>query len=143
MADAERSMDEQLKREMLSWLADAREAAHGAGDFLAGQAPDVVRDLIVLARVESTVMLVGSALMIGLLILAFRRTGRAIDGLPANSDADVPLVLLALLIGMAIIFLAIVFACNVHDFLASWFTPRVYVIEYLADLVGAASGGGD
>lgn len=135
--------DAELRREMAGWLSDIRENAGQARNFVLDQAPLVVRDLVAMGRAESTLWLLG---WIASLVIAGCLLRRTIRLVRLNwEDADEPtmaLCCLALVWLAAWVFASAVgIACCLHDFVTAWFAPRIFVIEYVADMLGTMHGG--
>lgn len=135
--------DAELRREMAGWLSDIRENAGGAKEFLLDQAPLVVRDLVAMGRAEMTLWLVGWILSLAMACWSVRRFSRLVR---RNwEDADEPT---AVFFGFGMFGLCIWavvsltgIACCLHGFITAWFAPRIFVIEYVADMLGTMHGG--
>jgi hypothetical protein len=133
---------EQAER-LLKVIADGMEEGK---EFVVGQAPDVVQELILWGRVTSVCWVSLMLLLAAVCFLVFRWFKRRWDGLPekerwqsANTyssslyphDYGVGWVV-ALSVGWVWVLTAVIMAI---ESLQVWLAPKVYVVEYLADVV--------
>lgn len=124
-------MSPELQQELAKWLGGLRENAGQAKDSVLDQAPRVIHDLVAMGRAEST-----ACVVIGLAMLAVgaQWTRRlCIKSFKEMDDGP------AFLGGMAMFGAALagllVAVAHAHQFVASWFAPRVYVIETIGSML--------
>lgn len=109
-------------------LQKAMEVAEKTGDFVTDQAPDVVQQL--LAWKFAQALVVGLMCAVVFLICAYHvyrvlRSDRA-------EDWHEPVVILCTLFGAPSLMLAVPYLL---DALQIWLAPKVYLIEYTANLI--------
>ncbi len=134
-------MNEKLQTELTTWLQAIRENGEGAKEFALAQAPDIVREMVALGRLEMTVLAVSCVALIGITIRFMPRWIKTAFLCDEATDAQSAFAFGAALlsgIGSAIAMLLIV--GNLHDLFAAWFAPRVYVLEQAATMLGKMAG---
>lgn len=135
--------DDKTRDILVGWLEAIGEATKGAKDFVLEQAPEVVRDVVALGRAEMTVQLVLAAAGIVMAQWVARLCCRwfdqaKVDGAQEDQLAGYATAFIGVcLFGIAAV---VVFLDGIHEFCAAWFAPRVYVIEYVAELIGTTKG---
>lgn len=124
-------MNEELQRELKLWLTSLRDHAGRAEDFVLEQAPLVVREYVLLGRVESLLTVLALAIAVyGLARLC--HWGVKQSGDHVYGDAAAPACILG---GAGVILAGICLICSIHWAVVAWFAPRIYVLDYLVGLV--------
>jgi len=120
-------LTEQAIQKALDWAGAAEE-------FVASQAPELCREIVMVGRVTSAAgFLLGVALGVAVLIVRRRFLLPAIkaSGLGESESLfdDLAITSLGLLIP------AIIAGVNTHELLHVWLAPRVYVLTTLRDML--------
>jgi hypothetical protein len=133
-------MDKQLQEELTKWLAGIRGAAGKASDLVLEQAPEVVHDFIALGRAENTGYMLLAVAVAVFDVWLLRKALAVMKGKEWDWENNPEVVIPAVIFlpGIAIVAAAIC-GTHFHDFIASWFAPRVYLIESMAKLLRPAS----
>jgi len=114
-----------LARELLAWL----KATKG---FVLDQAPDVAIQIIAWKRAEATLQVVIGALIVGLAVwllrlgVVFGRKNQWIG------EEEIPCFVFG---GFGLIAGVLSLFCGCNKFLHAWLAPKVFLIEYLSNLV--------
>ena len=123
-------MEERLEA-ILIWL---EESVKATGEFVAEQAPEVVREVITFHRVFGTSMVALGLVLFGVAVFRLKRNGTrwAKDATKFdNEGADfmgVANILLSVVFSIAG---TIIFAFNVNPTMKVWFAPRLFLIEWV------------
>ena len=122
MSDNLNPILEQALKELLSNLTEAKQ-------FILAQAPDVLQQIIYKQIV--------SAVFIDILAVIFTAIACALTWwiVKRNEDLD-PVVMLTVLAWCAALGLAIAGMVETYQALIACFAPKVYLIEYIAKLIG-------
>lgn len=127
-------MNEQLKTQLSQFLGSILTGLEKGAGFVIEQAPDVVREYVLLCRVEYTFYVVTSLL----LILA------AIKWVPVLADRavkveneieEVTCGITAAVLGGSGLISIFVFLHSISPMLKAWFAPRILVIEWIKIMV--------
>lgn len=123
-------MDPELLKQLQQLLAQLLANAQDAAAWAKGEIPLLVQEKIAFGRAWETALLVAA---LGWTIFAVtkivpwaRKTSDDTDGLTW------------LIAGVAIVVGAGCSAVQIHDALLVWFAPRLYIVEWLFDLVHSA-----
>lgn len=109
-------------------LQKAIDAATSTGDFIAGQIPDLVKQLLLFSEVESGLLtLFGFSLILFSVFLVYK-----IWKLVKEDGDYFPLMLILTMIS---IIGCIVFFSNICDFIKIWLAPKLWLLEYTVHLV--------
>jgi hypothetical protein len=121
-----------------SFLIQAIETAKQTGHFLSEQMPDVLHQLLVWNAIESFMWWVTSIIMIMIPILLWKKVMYSVynkDGWAFKNDAEDILMPAYFVGGGALCGIGIcLFASNL-DWLQILIAPKVYLIEYAAELI--------
>lgn len=114
-------MKEELTNVTVEALKGLLENLAQAKGFVLEQAPDVLQGLVLVGRIESS-LVVGVFNIIGWLIVwrVFSNHKNIHDQFPYAMGAFV--------------FIAVPL-CVAHDFITSWFAPKVYLVEHISKLI--------
>lgn len=123
-------MSEELQKQLAEMLKSLMATAQDATTWAKGEIPLLVKEKIMLGRVEETVYFVVS-LLVGAVILYYSLKLWKHSWQLTKEDADEP-VILANIIG---VILSVVVIYPSHNFFTVWFAPRLYIIEWLTSLV--------
>ena len=117
-----------------SWDAISAWAQKG-GDFVAEQAPLVAWEIVAYGRAINTALFALCVIaMIAIVVIWWRVKSRFGEGdIDDCLDTMVPLTIALCVPAFPLVFVAVSSSDNM---LKSWFAPRLYVLEYVADLVG-------
>lgn len=128
-------MNPELQKELLSWLQALKEAVGTGAAFAAQQIPQVLWEKILLDRVYYTT-LVFLFLLAGTLILFKGRKGILAWG-ERHADESDGLTWLASYLALVVsaVIPLLVFLANGYDLAMVWFAPRLYLIEWLKEMV--------
>ena len=128
-------MDQQLQLALIQILNGAVDAAQAGVSFLQAEVPDVVQQLLTYKLVASVVGAVVAVAVIAVAVLSVPAAGRLErrrrewDGIQCFAMA---------VAAIAIVVAAVFLAGAVFDALEIWLAPKLYLIEYAADIVKAA-----
>lgn len=125
-----------------SWDAISAWAQQG-GEFLAEQAPLVAWEIVAYGRAYNTstvavcvLALVAYAVWVRIAWSIAKRSAEKNHGTP-DEDLMVPLCIGTFVLGFATIIPSFCgLASHAEPAIKAWFAPRLYVLEYVADLVG-------
>jgi len=126
-------MTDELLKKLLGILNNTQ-------DFVLAQAPDIAKQLITLARIESSLLWLIPLLLTGIVVSVWRLAKQAETypnkngGLNFNDDVYF-LPIIVTIVSLVPVLLTI--GCNYHTFLTSWFAPKVYLLEYVAKALKA------
>lgn len=123
-------MNEQLQQAFLSILADVTQGTKNAITFLSGEIPDIIQQLLVWKATEY-----GALTLISFIFLFFftRTTVKQLKADPNLDEFETFLLLTAgLLLAIAAI---IVFFANLFPFLQVLIAPKIFLIEFAAELI--------
>lgn len=124
----ESEVNPEIQKELLAWLTGVRELAAQGKDFVLAQAPLVVREAIAYGRAVETWYVVIS--LIGLVVCY--RVALKVHRSDDHEMLPLPIIgCIAALTGLCL---------NVPDMLMAWFAPRIYLINWLMDMVSRANG---
>jgi hypothetical protein len=124
-------MNEQLQKELAAWLGKLREAADAGGSFVMEQAPLIVQEKVTYGRVMEPILLVAVLLGAVFCVWAFRKGWHYEKSDYMDDFGGVICIVSA--IGCAIF--TIVSTVQAHNVAKAWFAPRLYVLEWLAELL--------
>ena len=127
-------MDESLSQRLASILGYLEEAVRAAGEFTMEQAPEVVQQFLLWKMTQGAVMMSGGVIaMITVLFLVrfFKKKAEADKCSYGGSDWWVGFWMCGLFGGGGSILLTV---AGLMLFLKIWIAPKVYLIEYIADL---------
>lgn len=135
-------MNEETQEQLNKTMVSALEWVRQAGEFVVAEAPEVVREIVLLGRVENTVEFVLPLLFLaGTLFLWFKFSLPAIQAMSDENDPSIKICVVAaggsfvgFMVGM--VSLIIFFEQGVVGLYAPWFAPRVYVLQELAKMAG-------
>ena len=130
-------MDDKLQEALLNILNNVTQSVENGVSFLSEQLPDVIHQLLLWKAVESGIhFVILLALCIGLGIAAckFLKAGREYKPKNACDDKAIGYFLL-FGITLFIACVAFVFASNQLEWLKILIAPKMYLIEYAAQLV--------
>jgi hypothetical protein len=124
--------NEHIQR-ILKGMADSLE---GSTDFVLAQAPEVIQQLIMLKRIEYSIFLCLSVVILALLTWGAHQSIRKLREAHDNND-DV--IILWFIAAFCTVFSAgacilVTFEC-ISDTLTVWFAPKVFILEYAAHLL--------
>lgn len=126
-------MNEKLQQEIAAWLETMRAGIEAAGNFAIEQAPLVIQEKIAWGRAFETIWLAVGIIAVLALLYYSRRVWSW--GLKNSDESDGFSVFVSVLysIGSIIVFTAAMEQLNLA--LQVWLAPRIYIIEWLANLV--------
>lgn len=129
-------MNPEIQKELLTWLTQIRETAEKGAGFVAEQAPLVAREAISYGRVAHLV----AALAIGICIAAVLYLALVKYWKTAwEATDDAPVIMLNIVVALFTIpFIFEGFVPQARLALLAWFAPRIYIIEWLSELVKGA-----
>lgn len=104
-------------------------------DFVLAQAPLVVQEKILLARLSSTFWTVVGLTMVLVCVYLVRRTIRKAIDSPAASGEEERWVIAAVASGAVLLIGCTVFLLNLDTAMTAWLAPRVYILEWIGSLV--------
>ena len=116
-------MKEELTQVSIEALKGLMNNLTQAKGFVLEQAPDVLQGLILTARIESSfcVAIAGALIVLGLVCLFW--------GVKENEEAGG-------FIGVLLFAIALLpIGLGFHDFITSWFAPKVYLVEHIAHML--------
>lgn len=127
-------MDNELKGRLIKWLDTVEGSIADAVDFGKEQAPQVIEELITYTIAIRSFYCIVSILLVFVPVVLVARAfkGREDETVFEVCDDNFPLIMFG---GMSATFGAIVFCANVTTLLKAWIAPRVFVLEYIAELV--------
>ena len=122
MSDSLNPILEQALKELLSNLTEAKQ-------FILAQAPDVLQQIIYKQII--------SAIFIDILAVIFTAIACALTWWLVKRDEDLdPAVMLVATTWFAALGFSIAGMVETHQAFVAYFAPKVYLIEYIANLIG-------
>ncbi len=126
-------MNNEHTQRILKGVADSLE---GSTDFVLAQAPEVIQQLILLKRIECSIFLGLSVAMVALLTWGSHHFIQKLR--EAYDEQDDALILWIVIAGATIFGAGIGILASIDNFsdmLTVWLAPKVYVLEYAANLL--------
>jgi hypothetical protein len=109
-----------------------------SADFVLVQAPEVIQQLILLKRIEYSIFLCLSVAVLALMTWGSHHSIRKLR--EAYDEQDDGVIVLWILTTFFTVFgsgiLTLVTIDHISNTLTVWFAPKVYILEYAADLLG-------
>jgi hypothetical protein len=125
-------MNEELQKQIAEILKQAIAAAHQSGQWLAGQIPDVLRQLLLWTMAQGVLALIAAIILIVALVKFIPRHCKWL-----MDDEDRCLISILLVIPTVIFccfFIGKLFGC-VLDALKAAIAPKLFLLEYATHLV--------
>jgi heme/copper-type cytochrome/quinol oxidase subunit 2 len=125
MSDSLPTITEQAARELLTTITDTKQ-------FVVAQAPDVLQQILFKQYLTAATVAVSAVVLAVLAVWLCRRAAR-----PDNADSmehGVPAIMTA----VSAVILAIVAVCETFRAVTAYFAPKVYLLEYLTNLIKSA-----
>jgi hypothetical protein len=127
-------------KELTELLVVLKEQIQLGGDFVTEQAPALFTDIVTMGRIYNTTSLaiVVPILVVGIMLFwsAYRVSQTHDDVFAYDTHNKVGEVMFKGMFGFILFFPSIVvFAGTLREFTMSWFAPRLYVLEYISDLL--------
>jgi hypothetical protein len=123
-----------ISGDLLDWLKTSVPAAK---DFAADQIPLVIKELITYYRVSYLVTCVACLAGVGIAILGIKKIIQINKADPNCGDTSTPVI--SVFGGVATLIMltvcAVNFFCYLQDTIKVWTAPRVFLIEYVTDIV--------
>jgi len=117
----------QIAQKMITWM-------EGTENFVSDQAPDVVNQLILYARINHTLWIFLSAAIVFACYKIFKYCLEKIEQNIRYKEETSYYSIMTISAILGIIFL--IFAGNsIESSLQAWFMPKVYVLEYFKDFM--------
>ena len=117
----------QIAQKMITWM-------EGTENFVSDQAPDVVNQLILYARINHTLWIFLSAAIVFACYKIFKYCLKNIGQNIKFKEETLYDIIMTISAILGIIFL--IFAGNsIESSLQAWFMPKVYVLEYFKDFM--------
>ena len=127
-------MNEQLEKTLQSALIDLIETATTAKDFIIAEIPDVVNQLLIWEATKSGLSTAFSILLIVIFFIAWKKIIQIEKYLKENnSQFEYNLYGLSFAVSV-IIYIPITIQFTSLDWLKIWIAPKLYLIEYAAEL---------
>ncbi len=126
MSGEKNNMNDELQKQLAAMLAQMQSAVTVVGD----QIPPLVHEKVFIGRIEDTFTLVFCLAVVacGVRLLLFARS--------KQFDGDDGAVVAATIIGAGVsLIFSILSFVSLHYVLSAWFAPRLYIMEWLADMV--------
>jgi len=130
-------MQEELLSRADSIFATMKEAAMAAKDFAMDQLPDIVHQLIVFERVYLTCIVLAPIILLPLFIALWFKTTK-IDAYE-NDGIIILFGAGTIMLGVSSFLAFISMLANFKSFLMVWFAPKIYLIQYLTELLKKAT----
>lgn len=127
-------MNEQLQKELATWLAQLRDTANAGASFALEQAPLVIQEKVAYGRVSGVVWLL---IFMGLVWLAWTlgRKGFAKGCEAAKNSRDPFFMFLGALSYLPVGVSGLLALTQLDSVIKAWIAPRLYVLEWLAGLI--------
>jgi len=130
-------MDPKLNEQLQQLLSSLLQNAQDAASWAKGQVPILIQEKIALSRVEESIYMLISFLLVALAIVLIRKLWAWSAKECKRNAYEADSYVLGALVGTAVIFLIGIIAplvLNLHGFLSVWIAPRLYIIEWLMSL---------
>lgn len=130
-------MNEELKGRLVKWLDTVEGSVAEAVDFSKEQVPQVIEELISYTIVANAVYIVVWLIPVVVTIMAVLHFRQLLKTRPEVLDDECPPVSLfvAVIAGVLSLLTCIIPLRCVDELLKAWLAPRVFILEYIADLV--------
>lgn len=134
-------MDPELKKQLLEMLQHLLSSIEKGATFVTDQIPPLVQEKIALGRIEETLWIsvyLISLFAIPLFLVNSVKHFQLATKAELNSSEETRGIVfgLANAAGVVICFFnAIQLFFNMHNFLLVWFAPRIYIVEWLKEMV--------
>ena len=123
-------MNEELQKQLTDLLVTLSSSVQRGAEWVGEQVPPLVQEKILLGRIEETTWFVGGLIVAVVLVYKGARFWKRSFELTDEYDAPVCVVPF-LAFGAALLAATV----NLHSFVLVWFAPRLYIVEWLADLM--------
>ena len=124
-------INKELAKELLELIKGAKEVAGTVKDFTIEQAPDVIQQLILFHRINELFFAAVGPIM---LVVSYKLIVVSLRRLDNGGDDAWLCGLFSGVIG--IIAGPAMFFCNISAAIKVWIAPKVFLIEYLSNIVG-------
>lgn len=124
-------MNDELQKQIAAILKQALEAAQHGGQWLAGQIPDVLHQLLLWNIAIGAICLIGLLLVVVGDILIWRKA----FAYEASEHGDGNGVFAAGVATVVLLIPLLIFASNTLDGLKALVAPKLFLLEYAAHLV--------
>ena len=133
-SESVQSLDNALAQMITSVVGGIKEGV----SFVQGQLPDVIMQLVVYNRVLLTTYIVFGILLIPFIIWLIRKG--ITESKKKYSEISEGMMVVSIIGSIAGVFAScIIIGANFSEFLKIWFAPKVWLIEYAAELVKKVS----
>lgn len=123
-------IDTDRVNQLIDYIADGIESG---GDFAMQQAPLIAQDIVVYGRVTGGVVFVGAVLVAATLAWLARKMWRLSQD---TDDAETSMLgIFGTVVFAVCCAIAVGVAATEHNLMA-WVAPRLYVLNYLRDMIG-------
>lgn len=126
------AMQQELLNRADSIFAAMKDAAVAAKDFAMDQLPDIVQQLIVFERVYLTGIVISPFVLLPLFLYLYYLVNK-LDS--EASDMTLPVVVLTIMSALGSLVGLISMIGNFKEFLMVWFSPKIFLIQYLTTLI--------
>ena len=128
-------MTEELNKELVKILQDTTETIGSAKDFVIGELPDVVSQLLLWYWVHSAILMaIGLILLVALPIFSVKTWDTSWTHRDDNGTRDVgPVIIVWAILQVTVLFASL--ALMNLTWLKIWIAPKIWLIEYTATLV--------
>lgn len=128
-------MNEQLQKELVTWLVNVRTLAEQGKDFVLEQAPLVIQEKILWARAVETFWCISAFVLTVLAIRTLPKVWKWAREKEADTDFNGCFYPVSGLYTVGTIVLTLgIFASRLERTLQVWLAPRLYIIEWLVEL---------
>lgn len=131
------SLTSESLAELISWL---KLTVESGTQFVSEQAPLVAWEIVVFGRAISTFIFLFAALMICVSIFLLKKGTQKIKALEEAAHSEEGALIIQTILFMvsgvfSSVFGVVTLTESHRDFFLSWFAPRLYIIEYLTNLL--------
>lgn len=137
-------MNENLQNAVASIITKAVQGADAAAEFVKAELPDVIQQLLTWNLVENLVfwcasvflLLVVAPVLIRMIFVAFKNcdNDESKDHWAYSDEVACPVAATSFVLSLISIIVGLIGICDI-EWLQIWLAPKVWLIEYAADLV--------
>ena len=128
-------MNEQLQQAVADLINKSVATAERAGDFIISELPDVVEQLLMYEFWYSFLVFIFGVIIFPLAITGIVSGAKTCCLIKEDDDTRIPWSITKIVLSILFTFVGLFALLGEHDWFKIWIAPKVWLIEYAANLV--------